>query len=122
MKSHRIWPIWKLIPIRFFKSRRIFSPSYSTFYEEIIIHHTLLYLSQASYIKIEAFDYWAGGGGSLNVIFVKISQNFIKSPIKNCLISQISVFSLWNVWKMELKRLFRIQVVQSIRSLSVIST
>ena len=32
------------------------------------------------------------------MILVKISQNFFKSPLKNCLISQISVHSLWHVW------------------------
>ena len=32
------------------------------------------------------------------MIFVKISQNFIKSHLKNCLISQISVHRLWHVW------------------------
>ena len=31
------------------------------------------------------------------MIFIKISQNFIKSPLKLCLISQISVHSLWLV-------------------------
>ena len=36
--------------------------------------------------------------GSFKVIFVKISQNFIKSHLKICLISQISVHSLWHVW------------------------
>ena len=30
--------------------------------------------------------------------FVKISQNFIKSPFKICLISQISVHNLWHVY------------------------
>ena len=34
----------------YFKSHRIFRPSYNTFYEEININHTLLFLSQASYI------------------------------------------------------------------------
>ena len=32
------------------KSHRIFRPSYNTFFEEININHTLLCLSQASYI------------------------------------------------------------------------
>ena len=32
------------------------------------------------------------------MIFVKISQNFIKSPLKFWFISQISVHSLWHVW------------------------
>ena len=36
--------------------------------------------------------------GSFKVIFLKISQNFIKSPLRICLISQISVHSLWHVW------------------------
>ena len=31
------------------------------------------------------------------MIFVKISQNFIKSHLKICLVSQISVHSLWHV-------------------------
>ena len=50
IKSHRIWPIWKPIPIRFFRSHSIFRPCYNTFYEEININHILLCLSQASYI------------------------------------------------------------------------
>ena len=32
------------------------------------------------------------------MIFVKVTQNFIKSPLNICLISQISVHSLWHVW------------------------
>ena len=31
------------------------------------------------------------------MIFVKVSQNFIKPHLKNCLISQISAHSLWHV-------------------------
>ena len=65
-----IWPIWNLIPIRFFKSHRIFKPSYNIFYEEVNINHTSLCLSQASYISIKAFDYM----GSSKVIFIKISE------------------------------------------------
>ena len=42
IKSHRIWPIWKSIPIRCFQSHRIFKPSYNTFYEELSINQTLL--------------------------------------------------------------------------------
>ena len=50
-KSHRIRSIWKPVPIRFFKSHRIFfRPSYNTFDEEININHTSLHLSQASCI------------------------------------------------------------------------
>ena len=36
--------------------------------------------------------------GSLEVMFKKISQNFVKSPLKFCVISQILVHSLWHVW------------------------
>ena len=35
---------------------------------------------------------------SSKLLLVKISQNFVKSPLKHSLISQISVHSLWNVW------------------------
>ena len=30
-------------------------------------------------------------------MFKKISQNFVKSPLKFCIISQILVYSLWHV-------------------------
>ena len=90
MKSHRIWPIWKPILIRIFKSHRIFRPSYNTFDEKINLHHTSLFSSQAFYIWL----FW----GSFKVIFVKISQNFIKSSLRICLTSQISIHSLWHVW------------------------
>ena len=75
------------IPVRFFKYNNIFRPSYNTFYEEI--HHTLLCLSQASQIKIKASD----SCGSIKVIFVKISPNFIKSHLKIYHISQTLVHS-----------------------------
>ena len=45
---------------KIFKSHRTFRPSYNTFYEEININHTLLCLSQTSYILIKAFDYFRG--------------------------------------------------------------
>ena len=37
--------------------------------------------------------YW----GNSKVMFKKISQNFVKSPLKFCLISQILLHSLWHV-------------------------
>ena len=40
---------------KIFKSHRIFRPSENTIYKEIIINHTMLCSSQASYIKIKAF-------------------------------------------------------------------
>ena len=67
------WLIWKPIPIRFFKSHRIFTPSYNTFYEEINIHHFVCVYHKAFWL------FW----GSFKVIFVKISQNFIKTSLKN---------------------------------------
>ena len=84
IKSHRIWPIWKPIPIRFFKSHRIFRPSYNSFYVFIT---SFLHLNKGLWQFLE----------SSKVISIKISQNFIKSPLKNCIISQISVYSLWHV-------------------------
>ena len=39
--------------------------------------------------------YW----GSSKIMFKKISQNFVKSPLKFCLISQVLVHNLWHVWK-----------------------
>ena len=35
--------------------------------------------------------------GSLKAIFVNVSQNFVKSHLKFCIISQISAHSLWHV-------------------------
>ena len=72
-----------------FKSHRIFRPFYNRFYEEININHTLLWFSQAFYMKKKNLR--------LNWGFKKISQNFVKSPLKFCLISQILFHSLWHV-------------------------
>ena len=44
--------------------------------------------------------YW----GSSKVLFKKISQNFVKSPLKVCLISQNLVHRLWHVCTSLLKR------------------
>ena len=40
----------------------------------------------------KGFDYFG------RAVFVKISQNLTKSPLKTCQISQISVRGLWHVW------------------------
>ena len=45
---------------KIFTSHRIFRPSFNTFCEEINLHHTLLCLSQTSYIIIKAYDYFWG--------------------------------------------------------------
>ena len=81
IKSHRIWLFRKPIPIRFSNLTEFSDHLRNTFYKEIIINHTF-------------FLVILGGFG---VIFVKISQNFIKSPLKFLYISQISVHSLWHV-------------------------
>ena len=78
-----------------FKSHRIFRPFYNRFYEELNINHTLLWFSQASYMKEKKTRLYLG---SLEVMFKKISQNFVKSPLKFCVISQILVHSLLHVW------------------------
>ena len=53
----------------------------------------MLCWSHASYIKVKAFDYF-GRASKFVKIFVKISRNFIESPLKICFISQISVHGL----------------------------
>ena len=94
IKSHRIWSIWKAFPIKNIQFSKIFRPFYNRFYEEININSTLLLFSQASYMKKKDFRlYWE----SSKVMFQKISQNFVKSPLKSCLVSQILVHSLWHV-------------------------
>ena len=76
------------------KFHRIFRPFCNRFYEEINIQHTLLWFSHASYMKEKDIRlYW----GSAKVMFKKISQNFVKSPLKFGLISQIFVKSLWHI-------------------------
>ena len=93
-----------------FRSHRIFKPIYNRFYEEININHTLLRFSQASDMKTKDFRlYW----GSSEVMFKKISQNFIESHLEFCLISQILVYSLWHIWnrlykKLSVKSLLRV--------------
>ena len=83
MKSHRIWPIWKQFLIRFFKFHIFFQPSYNIFYEEININHTLLCLSQASYIKANVFDYF--GGRELHSVFCKNLTECYQISFKNAL-------------------------------------
>ena len=97
IKSQSIWPIWKPIPIRFFKSHRIFRQSYEQHIlwrnKHIIKSHVVVFITGLLHSKKAFWLFF----GSFKVIFVKVSQNFIKSPLKICLISQISVHSLWHV-------------------------
>ena len=70
-----------------FKSHRIFRPFYNRFYVKININHALFWFSQGSYMQKKAFRlYWR----SSKVMFKKISQNLVKSPLKFCLISDFS--------------------------------
>ena len=78
-----------------FWSHRIFRPFYNRFYEVININHTLLWSSQASHMKKEDLRLYCG---KTKVMFKKISQIFVKSPLVFCLISQILVHSLWHEW------------------------
>ena len=89
IKSHRIWPIWKAIPIQIFKSHRIFRPFYDRFSEVINKSHIVIIFISFLHEKKKKDDrlYW----GSSKVMFKKISQKFVKSPFKFCLISQILV-------------------------------
>ena len=56
--------------------------------------HLVVFITSFFHLNKGFWLFW----GSSKVIFVKISQNFIKSPVKICLVSQISVHSLWHVW------------------------
>ena len=59
IKSHRIWPIWKAIPIRFFKSHRIFRPSYILFYEEININRTFfVFITSFLHLNKGFWPFW----------------------------------------------------------------
>ena len=52
-----------------------------------------MFITSFLYLNKGFWLFW----GSSKLFFVKISQNFIKSPLKICLIAQISVHSLWHV-------------------------
>ena len=58
--SHRIWPIWRAVPIKKFESQNFQTGLEQIFYEEININHTLLWFSQASYMKVKKLDYIGG--------------------------------------------------------------
>ena len=85
--QHRIWLIWMPIPVRIF--------SLTEFSDHLKRHkhksHFVVFITSFLHLNKEFF-------GSSKVIFVKISQNLIKSPLKSCLFSQISVHSLWYAW------------------------
>ena len=71
--------------------------NYKRFYEKVNINHTF-FVSVRSLLKLNKGNKIHLGG--LKAIFVKVSQNCIKSHLKFCLISQISAHSLWHVWEM----------------------
>ena len=55
--------------------------------------HCVMFITSFLHLNKGFWLFW----GSSKVIFVKMSQNFIESPLKICLISQTSVYSLWHV-------------------------
>ena len=77
-----------------FKSHRIFRPFYNTFlWRNKHKSHTVVVFTSFLNENKDFRLYW----GNSKVMFKKISQNFVKSPLKFCLISQILVHSLWHV-------------------------
>ena len=83
------------ISYKIFKSHRIFRPSYNTFLWRN--RHTSHFVVVITNFMHNNKGFWLFRE-SFKVIFVKISQNFIKSHLNICLISQIAVHSLWHVW------------------------
>ena len=78
-----------------FKSHRIFRPFYNTFlWRNKHKSHTVVVFTSFLNENKDFRLYW----GNSTVMFKKISQNFVKSPLKFCLISQILLHSLWHVW------------------------
>ena len=60
-------------------------------------HTSLFVVFTTSFLHLDkGFWLFWGSWGSSKLIFVKISQNIIKSPLKICHISQISLHSLWH--------------------------
>ena len=55
--------------------------------------HFVVFITSFLHLNKGIWLFW----GSFKVIFIKFSQNLIKSHLKICLISQISVHSLWHV-------------------------
>ena len=69
---------------------------YNRFYEEINITHTVVVFTSFLHVKKKRKrkkDFSLYLGNSI-MMYKKISYNFIKSPLKFCLISQILVHSL----------------------------
>ena len=59
------------------------------------LHKSHLIVSISSLLKLNSgFKLHLG---SLKAVFVKVLQNFIKSQLKICQVSQISVHRLWHV-------------------------
>ena len=92
IKSHRIWPIWKAIPIKN-SNLTEFSDHFKTDFMKkshtVVVFTSFLHGKKKKDFRL----YW----GSSKVMFKKISQNFVQSSLKFCLISQILVHSLWHV-------------------------
>ena len=77
IKSSSVWPIWKPIPIRFFKSQQ----NFQTMLQDILWrnkHKSHFVVFITSFLHLNK-GFWLFLG-SFKVIFVKIAHNFIKSP------------------------------------------
>ena len=75
---------------KLFKSHRIFRPSKSTFYKEIITNYKLVcvfFCNKFFTLKQKLFGYFGGVPKSV----------LCKSPLQFWFISQISVHSLWHI-------------------------
>ena len=96
IKSQRIWSIWKAIPIKNSDHRIYRVSQYNRFYEEININHILSWFSQASYIKKKTLD-CIGGTPKWCLRKSHRTDDFVKSPLKFCLISQVLIHSWWHV-------------------------
>ena len=96
---------WNPISIRFFKSHRIFSPSYNTFYEEINVQYTLLCLSQASYTKIKALAILRELQSDFCKSLTKFYQFLLKIfPSHRFQSTAYGMYAIWNDKKVEINK------------------
>ena len=88
----RIWPIWKAIPLKF-KPQNLRTILQQISWRNKHKSHTVVVFTSFLHEKMTLDN----SGGAPKVMFKKISQKFVKSPLKCCLISQVQVHSLWHV-------------------------
>ena len=78
IKSHRIWPIWKPIPIRLSNLTEFSDHLTTHLWRNKQKSHFVVFITCFLHINKSFWLLW----GSSKVIFVKIPQNFIKSHLK----------------------------------------